>query len=80
MTITIPSHYSHKFPGFFEAFDQDLPHLNLRGYGISATTLEDVFHRVRSLRTAGQSTPKDSTAGRKVDSPQREDTAQSNSD
>lgn len=46
MTIQIPSHYSSKFGTFFEQFDLSLSALNIQSYGISISTLEEVFLKV----------------------------------
>ena len=37
---------SEKFKTFFEEFDKNLDNLGLSSYGISVTTLEEVFLRV----------------------------------
>jgi len=37
---------SHKFKDFFPIFDQELDSLDIRSYGISVTTLEEVFLKV----------------------------------
>ena len=37
---------SYKFKDFFLEFDRDLPKLDITSYGISVTTLEEVFLRV----------------------------------
>ena len=42
----IPTHLSHKFKDFFDEFDSQLDSLDIRSYGISITTLEEVFLRV----------------------------------
>ena len=42
----IPSNLSGKFKEFFEEFDKDLEKIGVRSYGISITTLEEVFLRV----------------------------------
>lgn len=49
MTVQIPHEYDNKFSRFFERFDQDLPKLQIRSYGISITTLEEVFLKVGHL-------------------------------
>jgi ATP-binding cassette subfamily A (ABC1) protein 3 len=49
ITFQIPTSLSHKFQGFFEDFDNSLDMLDLRSYGISVTTLEEVFLRVGHL-------------------------------
>lgn len=46
ITYQIPSRYAGKFQGFFEDFDRRQDQLDIRGYGISITTLEEVFLRV----------------------------------
>lgn len=42
----IPTHLSHKFKEFFNDFDRNLNELGISSYGISVTTLEEVFLRV----------------------------------
>ena len=42
-TIKIPSHLSSKFQEFFPKLDRDLDSIGVRSYGISVTTLEEVF-------------------------------------
>lgn len=46
VTFMIPSQLSFQFKKFFSEFDQVLDRLNMRSYGISVPTLEDVFLRV----------------------------------
>ncbi len=46
ITYQIPTSLSYKFKDFFVSFDQDLDKLDIRSYGISVTTLEEVFLRV----------------------------------
>ena len=46
ITYQIPTKLSYKFKDFFNDFDNDLKSLNIRSYGISVTTLEEVFLRV----------------------------------
>ena len=46
ITYQIPTALSHKFKDFFTKFDQVLESLDIREYGISVTTLEEVFLRV----------------------------------
>jgi ATP-binding cassette, subfamily A (ABC1), member 3 len=46
MTFQIPMSLSSKFKEFFENFDKNLEQLGIRSYGISITTLEEVFLRV----------------------------------
>ena len=43
MTIQIPREYTVRFKDFFANFDNDLRQLNIQSYGISVTTLEQVF-------------------------------------
>ena len=43
MTIQIPREYTPLFKDFFADFDNDLPALEIQTYGISVTTLEQVF-------------------------------------
>jgi ATP-binding cassette subfamily A (ABC1) protein 3 len=49
MTITIPQQYSTKFAEFFAEFDQSLEQLNIQSYGISISTLEEVFLKIGHL-------------------------------
>lgn len=46
ITYQIPTALSYKFKTFFTDFDNDLNGLDIRSYGISVTTLEEVFLRV----------------------------------
>jgi ATP-binding cassette subfamily A (ABC1) protein 3 len=46
ITYQIPTALSYKFKDFFADFDNDLDKLGIRSYGISVTTLEEVFLRV----------------------------------
>jgi ATP-binding cassette subfamily A (ABC1) protein 3 len=46
ITYQIPNALSYKFKDFFTKFDSDLDRLDIRSYGISVTTLEEVFLRV----------------------------------
>jgi ATP-binding cassette subfamily A (ABC1) protein 3 len=46
ITYQIPTAMSGKFKDFFDEFDNSLDHLGLRSYGISVTTLEEVFLKV----------------------------------
>lgn len=46
ITFQIPTSLSHKFKDFFNQFDRDLPQLDIRSYGVSVTTLEEVFLKV----------------------------------
>lgn len=43
MTIQIPKDYTVLFKDFFEEFDEKLEELDILSYGISVTTLEEVF-------------------------------------
>lgn len=43
MTIQFPKEYSALFRDFFTDFDNDLASLDVISYGISVTTLEQVF-------------------------------------
>ena len=42
----IPTELSYKFKDFFNLFDNDLDRLGIRSYGVSVTTLEEVFLKV----------------------------------
>ena len=46
ITFQIPNAYSSQFKIFFEKFDNDLDSVDIRSYGISVTTLEEVFLKV----------------------------------
>ena len=46
ITYQIPTALSNKFKDFFPVFDQELDSLDIRSYGISVTTLEEVFLKV----------------------------------
>lgn len=46
ITYQIPTALSAKFKDFFQNFDVSLDRLGIRSYGISVTTLEEVFLRV----------------------------------
>ena len=43
ITFQIPVEYSPKFKDFFAEFDQKIGQLGVASYGISITTLEEVF-------------------------------------
>jgi ATP-binding cassette subfamily A (ABC1) protein 3 len=58
MTIQIPVEYAQKFGSFFKSFDKDLDQLNVMSYGISISTLEEVFLKVGSLKSPGEATKK----------------------
>jgi hypothetical protein len=51
MTIQIPVEYAQNFGSFFKSFDEDLDQLNVMSYGISISTLEEVFLKVGSLHS-----------------------------
>lgn len=46
ITFQIPTEYAEKFKDFFVEFDTKLADLDLESYGVSVTTLEEVFLRV----------------------------------
>jgi ATP-binding cassette, subfamily A (ABC1), member 3 len=46
IAFQIPNEYSSKFKEFFNKFDSDLDSVDIRSYGISVTTLEEVFLKV----------------------------------
>jgi hypothetical protein len=50
MVLKIPHSYASQFPSFFQDFDQDLETLGVRSYGISISTLEEVFLKVGHLK------------------------------
>ena len=43
MTVQIPREYTDLFKDFFTNFDEDLDVLDIQSYGMSVTTLEQVF-------------------------------------
>ena len=43
ITMQIPHHYKTSFGSFFESLDRDLDKLNVKNYGVSLTTLAEVF-------------------------------------
>lgn len=43
MSIQIPKEYTYMFKDFFTDFDNDLDSLDIQTYGVSITTLEQVF-------------------------------------
>ncbi len=49
ITIKIPEIYSSKFTDFFADFDTKLALLKVRNYGISISSLEEVFMKIGSL-------------------------------
>lgn len=49
MTVQIPTEYAQYFGQFFENFDRDLEKLNVLSYGITISTLEEVFLKVGNL-------------------------------
>ena len=49
ITIKIPEIYSSKFTDFFADFDTKLASLKIRNYGISISSLEEVFMKIGSL-------------------------------
>ena len=49
MTIQIPQKYSTGFVKFFSKFDNDLDMLKIQSYGITISTLEEVFLKVGNL-------------------------------
>jgi hypothetical protein len=49
MIIQIPHQYSNRFGLFFTVFDENLEALGVQSYGISISTLEEVFHKVGHL-------------------------------
>jgi hypothetical protein len=48
VTYRVPTECSRHFKAFFADFDQRLAELCIKGYGISVTSLEEVFLRVGS--------------------------------
>lgn len=51
VTYRVPTECSRLFKAFFTDFDQRLAELGIKGYGISVTSLEEVFLRVGSEDT-----------------------------
>jgi len=58
MTVQLPFSSSNKFQGLFEYIDRNLDKLGVRSYGMSVTTLEEVFIKVaegtKTVATAGK--------------------------
>jgi ATP-binding cassette subfamily A (ABC1) protein 3 len=50
ITVQIPSSYASKFKKFFLDFDENMTRLDIQAYGISITTLEDVFMKVGHMQ------------------------------
>lgn len=48
VTYKVPTECSSVFRDFFNSFDLQLAELGIKGYGISVTSLEEVFLRVGS--------------------------------
>lgn len=48
ITYQVPVEYAPKFVHFFETFDNDLQQLGIKSYGISITTLEEVFLKINA--------------------------------
>ena len=46
MRFQIPTDYKKHFKTFFENFDERIDDLGIQSYGISITTLEEVFLKV----------------------------------
>lgn len=59
MTFQIPTALSANFKGFFELFDGSLARLDVKSYGISVTTLEEVFLKVGHGDIDGKTTVKE---------------------
>jgi ATP-binding cassette, subfamily A (ABC1), member 3 len=49
LSITVPPEYSTKFESFFTKLDGDLKKLQIRGYGVQISTLEQVFLKIGHL-------------------------------
>lgn len=47
LTVQLPFASSHNFQSMFEYFDGNLDNLGIRSYGVSVTTLEEVFIKVQ---------------------------------
>ena len=65
MTIKIPTEYSPKFSEFFWKFDNSLDELNVQSYGVSISTLEEVFLKIGHLENSSE-TKLDKDTTRKV--------------
>lgn len=50
LVFTLPTHAAPQFPVLLDALDGHLNELGVRSYGVSVTTLEDVFLRIASDR------------------------------
>ena len=48
ITFGIPKEYRNRFQDFFKAFDERMDDLEIKSYGISITTLEEVFLAVNA--------------------------------
>ena len=48
ITFGIPKEYRNMFQEFFKAFDEKMDELEIKSYGISITTLEEVFLAINS--------------------------------
>jgi hypothetical protein len=46
LTIQVPNEYVDKFSTFFAAFEENLYGLGIESYGITLSTLEDVFLKI----------------------------------
>lgn len=46
ITYQIPTELAHKFTTFFDGFDNQLGNLGIKSYGISITTMEEVFLKI----------------------------------
>ena len=53
ITFQIPVEYSPKFKNFFAEFDNKISSIGIASYGISITTLEEVFLAVGDGRDIG---------------------------
>ena len=51
-TFLLPKTSSQYFAEFFKKFDQELPNLAVSSYGVSMTTLEEVFLKVEDNDTS----------------------------
>jgi hypothetical protein len=59
MTIQVPNEYVDKFSAFFATFEENLYALGIESYGITLSTLEDVFLKIgHSLDPIGAMTEK----------------------
>jgi len=54
ISFQIPNAYQAMFIDFFKNLDENLDNLNIRSYGISITTLEEVFLKIGGMQDPGK--------------------------